>query len=77
MIYIEGKGNSEGYIFFSNEESLEMPSAAMEECKCSVGIRSDNVSVVEKDSERYSRKKEVQLIICCCFCLHDFLSSHR
>lgn len=57
MIYIKGKGNSESYIFFSNEASLEMPSAAMEECKCSVGIRSDNVRLLEMESQRESRKK--------------------
>lgn len=56
VIYIETKLTVK-YIFFSNEASLEMPSTVRKQCKCSVGIRSDNVRLLEMESERDGRKK--------------------
>lgn len=76
-LHKEKKATVKAIFLFPNEASLEMLSAAMEECKCSVGIRSDNVRLLEMERERDSREKEVQLIICCCFLLRGFLSSHR
>lgn len=46
-----------GDIFVSNEASLEMFPAAMEQCKSSTGTRYDNVRLVEMESERDDRKK--------------------
>lgn len=62
-------------IFRSNEASLEI-SAAMELRKCSAGIRSDNVRLVETESKMDGgEKRRVLLITCCCFRCYDSLFS--
>lgn len=62
-------------IFRSNEASLEI-SAAMELRKCSAGIRSDNVRLVETESKMDGGgKRRVLLITCCCFRCYDSLFS--